>query len=404
MPASRASWPSLTLRGRAFAAAGGTILLCAVVLGQDTLVRIGALVLVLPVLSWLLIGFRRQDVSARRLVARPVVPAGSATSVDLLVTSTGRDTVEVEDQIPYALGSRPRFVLDRTQGEQRMQYQVRSDVRGKYELGPLATRVTDPFGLIELRHVVPGTASVIVTPRVVPLPAIVLGGGRTGSGERSVPHIAAGSAEDVTVREYRRGDDLRRVHWRSSARVGQLMVRREEHPWEARATVLLDNRIGAHAGRGPSSSLETAIMAAASVAVHLDARGYAVRLVTADGPAGPDAEPVSVLLERLAVVGRSWRADLDTTWCGESARVGNVVAVLGAVAARDAGALRRIHHASGHAAAIVVDVDQWGASPQTGPSAHETLRGIGWRIAAVGRTVALDQAWRDLDVRARAAR
>ncbi len=52
------------------------------------------------------------------------------------------------------------------------------------------------------------------------------------------------------MREYRLGDDLRRVHWASTARTGDLMVRREEQPWQSRATVLLDTRRMAHAGIG----------------------------------------------------------------------------------------------------------------------------------------------------------
>ena len=76
-----------------------------------------------------------------------------------------------------------------------------------------------------------------------PLPTIPLTGAWTGSGDNRPRAFATGSAEDVTVREYRRGDDLRRVHWRSSARTGELMVRREEQPWQSRATLFLDNRL-----------------------------------------------------------------------------------------------------------------------------------------------------------------
>ena len=115
----------------------------------------------------------------------------------------------------------------------------------------------------------------------MPLPPIPLGGAWTGSGDNRPRAFAIGSAEDVTVREYRRGDDLRRVHWRSSARIGELMVRREEQPWQSRATLFLDNRLRAHRGQGIASSLEAAVSAAASIAVHLGQRGFTVRLVTA---------------------------------------------------------------------------------------------------------------------------
>ncbi|HJQ04780.1 MAG TPA: DUF58 domain-containing protein [Nocardioides sp.] len=393
--------PGLTLRGRAFCAAGLAIVVSAILLGQSGLLRIGALMLALPVLSWLLIRTRRLEVSARRLLAQPVVPAGSACHVDLVVTATVSGTLLVEEQVPYALGGRPRFVLRRTEAEQHARYTVRSDVRGRFTVGPLVTRVTDPFSLVERRQVVPGTASIIVTPRIVALPAITLGGGRTGTGERSLPHIAAGSAEDVTVREYRRGDDLRRVHWRSSARVGELMVRREEHPWEARATVLLDNRAGAHGGRGPSSSLEMAVVIAASVLVHLDARGFAVRLVTADGPLGGDVEPVSLSLERLAVLGLSWREDLETRWSSDAGKVGTIIGVLGTLNAHDTGGLRRLRHNATQASALVLDAGGSHARVEEASGPLDTLRSLGWRVAPVGRTSKIEQAWRELDIAAR---
>ena len=50
----------------------------------------------------------------------------------------------------------------------------------------------------------------------------------------------------MSTREYRYGDDLRKVHWRATARTGQLMVRLEERPWRAQATLLLDTRARAH--------------------------------------------------------------------------------------------------------------------------------------------------------------
>ena len=150
----------------------------------------------------------------------------------------------LEDQIPYVLGTRPRFVVDRMgpKWKRSVGYQVRSDVRGSSTVGPMKVRLSDPFGLVELDRTFQTTSTLVVTPRVVPLPAVPLSGVWTGSGDNRPRAFASGSAEDVTVREYRRGDDLRRVHWRSSAHAGELMVRREEQPWQSRATLFVDNR------------------------------------------------------------------------------------------------------------------------------------------------------------------
>ena len=88
------------------------------------------------------------------------------------------------------------------------------------------------------------------------------------------------------------------------------MVRREEQPWESRCTLLLDTRASAHAGHGPDASFEKAVSMAASSAIHMSRRGYAVRMVTGNGPivsstgnddyAGVDSE--GLLLDALAVV------------------------------------------------------------------------------------------------------
>lgn len=396
----RSALSSLTLRGRAFVAAGLTAIACAIVFGQESLTRVGVLVLALPLVAALVVSRRRHDPAVDRTVWPRLLRAGESARIDLAVSSDRRRAdgpLLIEDTLPYALGSRPRFVL---QGlgqhwERTVTYPVRSDIRGRFEVGPLTVRITDPFGLVERRRQIGGTAELVVTPRVLPLPAIPLSGGWQGAGEHRPQAFASGSAEDVSVREYRRGDDLRRVHWRSSARIGDLMVRREEQPWEAHATVVIDNRQHAHRGQGPASSFESAVVAAASVVVHLEKHGYAVQLATATGAAADGAEQA---LRRLAVLELTSAPVLDTGWSGEQARGGVVVAVLGAHIAGDTKALRRIRHDAGAALAVVLDVEQWSATrTSNGPGAAAApLLAIAWRAAGVGPRDRLDAAWRDL--------
>jgi hypothetical protein len=240
---------------------------------------------------------------------------------------------------------------------------------------------------------VPGTADLTVTPRVLPLPPVPLAGGWQGAGEHRPQAFAAGSAEDASVREYRRGDELRRVHWPSSARMGDLMVRREEQPWEARATVLLDNRLFAHRGKGLASSFESAVVAAASLVVHLEQHGYAVRLATATGAEADGAEQS---LSHLAMIGTTSRPTLDVGWSGEQARGGVVVAVLGAPGQSDTMALRRIRHDAGVALAVVLDVEKWSAKGTGTGDPAAALVSLAWRAVTVGPRDRLDAAWRDL--------
>jgi uncharacterized protein (DUF58 family) len=404
----REALSGLTVRGRAFVAAGITAIVCAIVLGQPSLSRVGVLVLALPLVSAFFIGRSRYRLALVRSVNPQLVSAGQPAGVSLSLTNEGRTPSGVlllEDHLPYVLGTRPRFVLEGIgHGWHReVTYQIRSDVRGRFEIGPVTVRVKDPFGLVELGRAFKTTVPLTVTPRTVPLTHIPLGGAWTGSGDNRPRAFAMGSAEDVTVREYRRGDDLRRVHWRSSARVGELMVRREEQPWESRATLFLDNRVIAHRGQGIASSLEAAVSAAASIAVHLSKRGFTVRLVTAAGEDSAndwhtrDADlNTGPLLEALAVVQPLPRPSLDTGWLTEAGGDGLLVAVLGHVDQHDVPILRRMHAHSGSTLAVVVDVDAWLSPDAAGRDASTMLTQQGWRSVSLGPADRLEAVWDEL--------
>jgi uncharacterized protein (DUF58 family) len=404
----REALAGLTLRGRAFIAAGITAIVCAIVMGQPALSRVGVLVLALPLVTAAFIGRSRYRLALVRTVTPQLVTAGQPARVNLSLTNEGRTPSGVlllEDHVPYVLGTRPRFVLEGIgHGWRRhVTYQVRSDVRGRFEIGPMTVRVNDPFGLVELGRAFRTSVPLTVTPRTVPLSNIPLGGAWTGSGDNRPRAFAMGSAEDVTVREYRRGDDLRRVHWRSSARVGELMVRREEQPWQSRATLFLDNRSRSHRGQGIASSIEAAVSAAASIAVHLSHRGFAVRLVTAAGEDSASAWHfrdsdlnTAPLLEALAVVTPHPSPQLDTAWLTEQGGGGLTVAVLGGVEAIDVPVLRRMQHHSGSALAIVLDVDAW-VSPAGGTGgATPLLTQQGWRAISLGPRDRLEAVWEEL--------
>jgi uncharacterized protein (DUF58 family) len=397
----------LTVRGRAFLAAGVTAVVCAIALDQTALTRIGILVLVLPLLTAWVVGRNRYRLALVRTVTPQLVAAGQPARVSLALSNEGRTpngVLLLEDHVPYVLGTRPRFVVEGIGPgwRQSVTYQVRSDVRGRFEIGPMSVRVTDPFGLVELGRTFRTTVPLTVTPRTVLLPQIPLGGAWTGSGDNRPRAFATGSAEDVTVREYRQGDDLRRVHWRSSARLGELMVRREEQPWQSRATLVLDNRMQAHRGQGIASSLEAAVSAAASIAVHLSHRGFAVRLVTALGEDPNNAWHLrdtdlntGPLMETLAVVQATQQTRLDTAWLAEGAHGGLTVAVFGGILPADLPVLRRMQHQAASALAISLDVDAWTGLPP-GAGATKALGQQGWRAVALGPRDRLDAVWQEL--------
>jgi uncharacterized protein (DUF58 family) len=398
----------LTVRGRTFLAAGVTAVVCAFVIGQPALSRVGVLLLALPLLTAYVVGRSRYRLALVRTVTPQSVSAGQPARVQLTLTNEGRTPTGVlllEDLVPYVLGTRPRFVLEGIgHGWRRhVTYQVRSDVRGRYTIGPMSVRVTDPFGMVELGRAFTTTVPLTITPRTVPLPVIPLGGVWNGAGDNRPRAFATGSAEDVTVRDYRRGDELRRVHWPSSARMGELMVRREEQPWQSRATLFVDNRMSAHRGQGAASSLEAAVSAAASIAVHLCQRGYSVRLVTATGEdpssawhsrsAGMNTGP---LLESLAVLKTATSYAFDPGWLADPGQGSLMVAVLGALEDADLPILRRMRHHSATAMALALDVAAWAPGSTPTRDSVTALNAQGWRVVGLGPSDRLDLTWQYL--------
>jgi uncharacterized protein (DUF58 family) len=406
---------TLTTRGRAFLSAGITSAVSAILLGQKDLLRVGLLLIALPVITVWVANRSRYLLSCSREISPARVEAGQPATVTLRLENPGRlptGLMLLEDQVPYVLGSRPRFVVDqlRPRWHRSMTYSMRSEVRGRYSIGPLTVRLSDPFGFVELNRSFTSRASLVVTPAITALPAIRLSGDWTGTGENRPRAFASAGTEDVMVREYRLGDDLRRIHWRSTARADELMVRREEQPHQSRATLLLDTRAMAHRGAGPASSFEYAVAATASIGAHLASRGFTVRLLSdagdkADvswhdrGISGP--VEVQLFLDSLAVV--QTRQAKEFAGRNEQHSSGLVVAVLGAVTPTDVAALSRLRAGATRAMAILVDVAAWSradSSPQPHTTAvddqADVLRREGWAVVVAQPSDRLPVLWHQL--------
>jgi uncharacterized protein (DUF58 family) len=412
----RVALRGLTRRGEGLLAAGVTTVVLSIVIGQTDLLRVGLLVCALPLISAVaVLRSRFRLASSRRLHPRRI-EAGQEARIVVRLDNVGAlptGLMLVQDQVPESLGARPRFVLDRLEprGRREVEYTVHAPARGRYTIGPLQITVTDPFRLCESHRSFATQDLLVVTPTIEPLPTLILGGDWSGSGESRSRSVAAAGEDDVAVREYRHGDELRRVHWKATAKFGDLMVRREEQPWESRCSLLVDLRAAGHRGVGASSSFERAVSAAASVGVHLGRHGYTVNLVTPGSPdiisaghqpatSGGDNE--GLLLDALAVVepvaGEHLEALADAL---RHASGTLVVAVLGHITPDDAAALVRARHADAGAVAIVLDVADW--LPEHAPQrptlraqsdgACTLLRSSGWRVVTLDRRAPLASRW-----------
>ncbi|QFX84430.1 DUF58 domain-containing protein [Streptomyces sp. SYP-A7193] len=419
----RTALAGLTTRGRSFLAAGVAAAVCAYVLGQSDLLRVGLLLGVLPLVCAAVLYRTRYRVAGSRRLSPGRVPAGSEARVHLRVDNVSRlptGLLMLQDRVPYVLGPRPRFVLDRVEpgGRREVSYRVRSDLRGRYPLGPLQLRLTDPFGLCELTRSFSAHDTLTVIPRVEALPPVRLSGEAKGYGEGRQRSLALAGDDDVIPRGYRYGDDLRRVHWRSTARYGELMVRREEQPQRARCTVLLDTRVVAFDGTGPDSAFEWAVSGAASVLVHMLERGFSVRLLTgtgdsvpgegADGFAGASqgtADAAGLMLDTLAVIDHSDGTGLSSAY--DTLRGGNeglLVAFFGDLDEEQAAVAAKMRQRSGGALAFVLDSETWSREPADVPGPSEAsagrlrmLRESGWTAVTVPRGATVEEVWRMAD-------
>jgi uncharacterized protein (DUF58 family) len=294
--------------GRGLAVAGGALLLWlgARILGAPDLhvVSVGLLVLV-PFAAALVRWHQHELTLTRRLSTRRAF-LGSRVRVDLELRNAGRSKTSVlllEDRLPPSLGRGARAVLAGIppRGKQTVSYSLICRSRGRYLIGPLAAHVSDPFDLARRRLDFHGHQELIVYPEVEDLrtPRALIGG--VGSGESTARQVFRTGDEFYAMRGYEIGDDLRRIHWPSTARTGELMIRQDEAARRAMAVLFLDTRVRSVGGK--SDAFERAVSAAASIGSHYLRAGFSLRLATPDLP--PHTVSREALLEILAVASAS---------------------------------------------------------------------------------------------------
>ncbi len=291
---------------------------------------------------WVVLNWR--SLKVKRLVNPARLHAGSTSTITLnlfnerlLPTPVARIT----DEVQGAVRADAHVPPIRRNARTRASYRLPTETRGRIQIGPMKTRVTDPFGLASSTRTSAPDTSLLVLPRIDVIAAPPQPGGATAQKmDRSPNRVGPNGDEFSSLRAYAIGDDLRKVHWPSSARVGDLVVRNDQIPEHGHSLVLLDVRTGA----ADPETFERMVSAAASIVVACRERGDRIRLVTtggvdhtADTPAGCDA-----LLDILALVEQTKSASVTVP-----ARIGRNGADSGAmVVGHDSEALLASMHSS----------------------------------------------------------
>lgn len=225
----------------------------------------------------------RMEVS-RRLYPHQVHEGDEVTVEVDVVASRRIRNLSLEDVV-HGLGV-ARFAAATTSPGQPLvaRYEVLCRRRGVFQVGPAEVVVVDPFSLSERRSNAGGIDRLVVYPRVERLTGFPAVRGLDPTVQSTRPTFSPQGGEDFfTLREYQQGDDLRKVHWPSSAKRDDLMIKQLEVPWQARALVLLDQR----ADRYPDEDhFEHAVRGAASAVAHLYEGGFSPELWTSERAPG----------------------------------------------------------------------------------------------------------------------
>lgn len=219
---------------------------------------------------------------------------GESITFHVEVTNNGwlpRFMVELTDALPFAAGragspSTVETILGVVayipgRGRRRFDAGIVCEKRGFYHLGPVAMASSFPLGLVQARRKSnEGIRTLTVYPAVFPIAGLPLAGVHTQMHRGSYPLAqGAGAEEFAGLRQYVRGDNPRHIHWRTTARLGELVVKEFEPLASARVCLVLDLSADANVGKGREATLEYAIRIAASIADFSCANGIPTRLL-----------------------------------------------------------------------------------------------------------------------------
>lgn len=274
---------ALTPRGWALLVAALGMFAGARLLGLDELYVVGAAAIALTIGAGLYVSRLSVAFGAQRSLPEHL-QVGVDGRVDVTVAHDGDRRSPTAACTDLFDGGRRRarfLVAPLDPGEvARAAYRVPTDRRGRFEIGPMQARIGDPFGLAVREWVAAPRDEVIVYPRVHDvLPPPALGGEGIDDTRDAVAPRLDTSGDFHTLREYDAGDDLRRVHWKSTARRGRLMVRQDESHRRPPVLVMLDTRVRAH----DRATFERAVEATASLVTALERAARPVEVMTTAG-------------------------------------------------------------------------------------------------------------------------
>lgn len=247
----------------------GMMLVNSVATGFDLAMRLAYLLVILIVISW--VWSRVGAVNMKASVNRPTGPfsVGDVLSERIVIQNSNgapKAWVEVEDKTTLPdVHFREVTSFGLMVTFKRVDMEAHLTQRGEYDLGPLVIRASDPFNLFPRDIEFEGIDKVLVYPRVLPIPDIAVSRVLLADGHSRRQRMNVLSTDVASVREYADGDPIGRIHWLTTARTGDLMVKQFDQGSAGEMWVIFDQNLEAQAGQGKDSTDEYGATIAASI-------------------------------------------------------------------------------------------------------------------------------------------
>ncbi len=276
----------LTDRGRSLLLLGGVVYVFAWAFGARALYPLAVGLVLAVVAAALWVRMLRRPMRLRRSLWRGEHLAGDDVHVGLELDVQGwMPPLPLVARESIARLGEQEAVLRRSPGGLAGGYIVPAVPRGRYAIASSSVVLEDPFGLERIEVPLSRPAALLVYPRLVDLETIFSdSGGRTPGGRQLIMRRPTGF-ELHSVREHEQGESLRRVHWPSTARRGELMVKELEDAPRDEAAVFLDADAAGLVGEAPDSTFEMGLRAAGSILhAHVKRSRHAALIVSTPAP------------------------------------------------------------------------------------------------------------------------
>jgi uncharacterized protein (DUF58 family) len=385
----------LTRQGWLVGIGAAVLVLAGRLLGLPELYALAAVAIALLVACLASVRLARLDLEIGRSVHPTRVQVGTSARVELRLRNRRplrTPVLQLRDPVTGTRGADLRVPPLRAGETTVAAYRLPTARRGLLRVGPLEVVVADPFGLVRLAMPAAPLTELVVYPRVDQVRPLPYTTGHDPQAGVRRPNSLGRTGEDFyALRPYVVGDDLRRVHWPSTARHDELLVRQNELPWQGRTTVVVDVRRASMS----TELLDVAVSAAASIVNTAAARRDLVRLLTTDGvdsDFGPGADHIEAIMEHLAVVPPTSNANLRRVVESLARRStgGALVVVLAEVPDDDLRAVAALRGRYGSVTIVQIDRSSADASA---PEGTPSPLAIGLGGVRVTRTAPFAASW-----------